>query len=91
MATPEEHGFGPVFLTAGESGADSRVHAINPLGSIVDKKRIDRVLPALGHHSMENAVPFPKDAYPGKPVIAIGEDDGNGYGCIICVQCCWRS
>jgi hypothetical protein len=78
MATPEEHGFGPVFLTAGESGPDSRVHAINPLGSVLDKKRTDRVLPALGHHSMENAVPFPKDAYPGKTVIAIGEDDGNG-------------
>ncbi len=78
MATPEEHGFGPVFLTAGESGADSRVHAINPLGSVLDKKRTDRVLPALGHHSMENAVPFPKDAFPGKTVISIGEDDGNG-------------
>ena len=25
MATPQEHGFGPLFLTAGESGADSRV------------------------------------------------------------------
>lgn len=78
MATPEEHGFGPVFLTAGESGADSRVHAINPFGSILDKKRTDRVLPALGRQSMENAVPFPKDAFPGKTVIAIGEDDGNG-------------
>lgn len=78
MATPEEHGFGPIFLTAGESGADSRVHAINPLGSIADKKRTDRVLPALGRQSMENAVPLPKDAYPGKTVIVIGEDDGNG-------------
>lgn len=78
LATPEEHGFGPVFLTAGESGPDSRVHAINPLGSVNDKKRTDRVLPALGHQSMENAVPFPKDAFPGKTVIAVGEDDGNG-------------
>lgn len=78
MATPEDHGFGPVFLTAGESGPDSRVHAINPLGSTLDKKRTDRVLPALGRQSMENAVPFPKDAFPGKTVIAIGEDDGNG-------------
>ena len=78
MATPAEHGFGPVFLTAGESGPDSRVHAIDPLGSVADKKRTDRVLPALGRQSMENAVPFPKDAFPGKTVIAIGEDDGNG-------------
>ncbi len=78
MATPAEHGFGPVFLTAGESGADSRVHAINPLGSVEDKKRTDRVLPALGRQSMENAVPFPKGAFPGKTVIAVGEDDTNG-------------
>ena len=78
MATPEEHGFGPVFLTAGESGPDSRVHAINPYSPTFDKKRTDRVLPALGRQSMENAVPFPKDAFPGRTVIAIGEDDSNG-------------
>ncbi|MEJ7736275.1 MAG: hypothetical protein WKF97_02510 [Chitinophagaceae bacterium] len=78
MATREEHGFGPVFLTAGESGPDSRVHAIDPFGSVADKKRTDRVLPAFGRQSMENAVPLPKTAYPGKTVVLIGEDDGNG-------------
>jgi hypothetical protein len=78
MATPEEHGFGPVYLTAGESGPDSRVHAISPFSPAFDKKRTDRVLPALGRQSMENAVPLPKDAFSGKTVIVIGEDDGNG-------------
>ena len=78
MATPQEHGFGPVFLTAGESGPDSRVHAINPFGSVEDRSRTDRVIPALGRASMENAVPLPKDAYRGKTVIIIGEDDSNG-------------
>ena len=78
LATFEEHGFGPIFLTAGESGADSRVHAIDPFGPASDKKRTDRVVPALGRASMENAVPLPKDAYPGKTVIVIGEDAGNG-------------
>ncbi|AQG79638.1 alkaline phosphatase PhoX [Spirosoma montaniterrae] len=77
LATPAEHGFGPVFLTAGESGAESLVHAISPTGP-ADKKNKDRVLPALGRASMENAVPLPKDAFPGKTVIIIGEDDGNG-------------
>ncbi|GAB3992358.1 hypothetical protein GCM10028807_25270 [Spirosoma daeguense] len=77
LATPEEHGFGPVFLTAGESGAESMVHAINPTGA-AEKKNKDRVLPALGKASMENAVPLPKDAFPGKSVIIIGEDDSNG-------------
>ncbi|UYZ63897.1 PhoX family protein [Hymenobacter weizhouensis] len=77
MATPEEHGFGPTFLTAGESGAESMVHAIDPLGA-ADKKNKSRVLPALGRASMENAVPLPKDAFPGKTVVVIGEDDGDG-------------
>lgn len=77
MATPAEHGFGPVFLTAGESGAESMVHAINPLGT-ADKKNRDRVLPALGRASMENAVPLPKTAYSGKTVVILGEDNGDG-------------
>ncbi|RIV25204.1 hypothetical protein DYU11_07790 [Fibrisoma montanum] len=77
LATPEEHGFGPVFLTAGESGAESLVHAISPTGA-ADKKNKDRVLPALGKASMENAVPLPKDAFAGKTVIIIGEDDASG-------------
>ena len=77
MATPEEHGFGPVFLTAGESGAESMVHAINPLGA-ADKKNKDRTLAALGKASMENAVPLPKTAFAGKTVVIIGEDDGAG-------------
>lgn len=77
MATQAEHGFGPLFLTAGESGAESMVHAISPLGT-ADKKNKDRVLPALGKASMENAVPLPKTAYAGKTVVIIGEDNGDG-------------
>lgn len=77
LATPDVHGFGPVFLTAGESGAESMVHAISPVGA-ADVKNKDRVLPALGKASMENAVPLPKDAFAGKTVIIIGEDDSNG-------------
>lgn len=74
LASPEIHGFGPMFLTAGESGEESMVHAIDPLGPTSDKSRTDRVLPALGKASMENAVPLPKDAYNGKTIILIGED-----------------
>lgn len=74
LAMPETHGFGPMFLTAGESGQESMVHGIDPLGLVSDKSRTDRVLPALGKASMENAVPLPKGAYPGKTVIIIGED-----------------
>lgn len=59
LAMPEIHGFGPIFLTAGESGEENMVHTIDLLGSINDKNRTDRVLPALGKASMENVVPLP--------------------------------
>lgn len=77
MATPAEHGFGPTFLTAGESGQESMVHAINPFLP-ADPSNRNRVKPALGKASMENAVPLPQAAFPGKTVIIIGEDDSNG-------------
>ena len=78
LATPEEHGFAKAtFLTAGESGAESMIHAIDPLGA-ADKKNSQRTLSALGRWSAENAVPLPKGSYPGKSVILIGEDETDG-------------
>ncbi|RRB17566.1 hypothetical protein [Larkinella knui] len=77
LATPAEHGFGPIFLTAGESDAEGRVHAIDPVGA-ADKKNSSRTLPALGKASFENALPLPKGAYPNKTVILMSEDEGNG-------------
>ncbi len=78
MATPEEHGFAkPLFLTAGESGSESMIHAIDPLAT-ADKKNNQRTLAALGRWSAENAVPLPKNSYPGKTVIMIGEDESDG-------------
>ncbi|KDN53826.1 alkaline phosphatase PhoX [Flavobacterium seoulense] len=78
LATPAIHGFGPIFLTAGESGEESMVHGIDPMGLSSEKSRKDRVLPALGKASMENAVPLTKEAYSGKTVILIGEDQSYG-------------
>lgn len=78
LATPEEHGFpSAVFLTTGESNVNAMTHAINPIG-VAQPKDKTRVLPALGKFSGENAVPLHKDAYPGKTVIVLGEDAGNG-------------
>lgn len=78
LATPEEHGFSkPVFLTAGESGVESMIHAIDPLAT-ADKKNNQRTLSALGRWSAENAVPLPKATYTGKSVILIGEDESDG-------------
>ena len=77
MATPEENGFGPVFLTTGESNVNAMTHAIDPIAS-ANPSNQSRVKPALGKFSGENSVPLNKNAYPGKTVIILGEDAGNG-------------
>lgn len=78
LATPEEHGFAKAtFLTAGESGSESMIHAIDPFAP-ADKKNSQRTLSALGKWSAENAVPLPKGAYTGKTVVLIGEDETDG-------------
>jgi hypothetical protein len=77
MATPSEHGFGPMFLTTGESNVNAMTHAINPIAA-ADPSNNTRTKPALGKYSGENAVPLHKDAYPGKTVIICGEDASNG-------------
>ena len=73
LATPEKHGFS-AFLTAGESGQESMVHAINPMSPASAASDKSRVKPALGKASMENAVPLPKDVSNGKTYVVIGED-----------------
>jgi hypothetical protein len=77
MATPEEHGFGPTFLTTGESNVNAMTHAIDPI-AVADPSNNSRTKPALGKYSGENAVPLNKNAYPGKTVIICGEDASNG-------------
>lgn len=77
MATPEIHGFGPMFLTTGESNVNAMTHAIDPIAT-ANPSNQSRVKPALGKFSGENAVPLTKLAYPGKTVIILGEDAGNG-------------
>lgn len=79
LATPEEHGFGPLFLTCGESGEDSRTHGLDPLAAASSAAQ-SRELAALGRWSAENAVPLPKTAYTGKTVIIIGDDDSGASG-----------
>lgn len=79
MATPAEHGFGPLYLTCGESGSESRTHAVNPYGD-ASQSSISREVEALGRWSAENAVPLNKNAYPGKTAILIGDDDSGTNG-----------
>ena len=76
LVTPEEHGFGPLFITAGESSVESQVYALDPRGGA----NTARALTAFGHWSAENAVPLPKQAYTGKTVVVIGDDDSGAFG-----------
>ena len=85
MAKPEEHGFGPYFLTCGESGEESMTHAISPYANPVTDTLITEansftLAKGLGRWSAENAVPLHKDAYPSKTVIIIGDDDSGPAG-----------
>jgi len=79
MATPAEHGFGPTYLTCGESGEESRTHAVNPYGD-VGNAGVTKELPGFGRLSAENALPLRKSAYTGKTVVVIGDDDSGTYG-----------
>jgi hypothetical protein len=79
MATVAEHGFGPLYLTCGESGEESRTHAVNPFGD-VGAASVSKELPGLGRLSAENALPLRKTAFAGKTVVVIGDDDSGTYG-----------
>jgi len=82
MATPEEHGFGPYFITCGETSAESMTHYLNPYGAPVLDSMSSAVttLAGFGKWNAENAVPLPKTAYPGKTVVIIGDDDSGPNG-----------
>jgi hypothetical protein len=77
MATPAEHGFGPLFLTTGESNVNAMTHAIDPIAT-ANPSNNTRTKPALGKFSGENSVPLNKNAFPGKTVVILGEDASNG-------------
>lgn len=79
MATPEIHGFGPLYLTSGESGEESRTHGLDPYGD-VESNSVSKELPGLGRLSAENALPLKASAFPGKTVVILGDDDSGTNG-----------
>jgi secreted PhoX family phosphatase len=78
MVTPQEHGFGPLYLSAGESNVEAMTHAINPFAPA--SPNVAKGLSGLGRWSAENAVPLSKHAYPGKTVVLVGEDASDATG-----------
>ena len=79
LTSSEEHGFGPTYLTCGESGEESRTHAINPLATPANPS-ISKEVAGLGRWNAENALPLNRKAFPGKTVILIGDDDDKAEG-----------
>ncbi|MEY4855219.1 MAG: hypothetical protein RLZZ97_49 [Gemmatimonadota bacterium] len=76
LATPETHGFGPLFLTNGESNEESEILAVDPSGPA----NTPRYLAALGRWNSEQSLPLTKVAYPNRTVIMIGDDDSGAEG-----------
>jgi hypothetical protein len=76
LATPAVQGFGPLFLTAGESSVESMIRAVNPLGA----RNSSQPVTALGRWSAEQALPLPATAFPGRTVVVIGDDDSGASG-----------
>jgi hypothetical protein len=79
MANPMEHGFGPLFLTCGESNADAQTHGLDPYAD-VSGAGAKKALPAFGRFSGENAMPLNKNAYSGKTVVIITNDESGTDG-----------
>lgn len=77
LITPEEHGFGPFYLSGGEwGGASKGVFVTDPQKDAATAGSAS-MLTALGQWSTENAVAIGKDAYADKTVIFIGDDHSN--------------
>ena len=80
LATPEIHGFGPMFFTVGESGIESMIHGITPTQAAVTGPDDATLIPAFGRWNSENALPLPKEAYDNRTVVVIGDDDSGTNG-----------
>ncbi|WP_303319207.1 alkaline phosphatase PhoX [Flavivirga abyssicola] len=77
LISPEEHGFGPLYLSGGEwGGASKGVFLTDPAKDAADAST-GKLLNAFGQWSTENAVVIGKDAYADKTVAFIGDDHSD--------------
>lgn len=78
LITPKEHGFGPLYMSGGEwAGASKGVFLTNPFRDASSADVPFFLGNSLGEWSTENAVAIGKDAYQGKTVVFIGDDDSD--------------
>ncbi|TGV04747.1 alkaline phosphatase PhoX [Flavivirga rizhaonensis] len=77
LISPEEHGFGPLYLSGGEwGGASKGVFLTDPAKDVADAST-GKLLNAFGQWSTENAIVIGKDAYADKTVAFIGDDHSD--------------
>ena len=80
LITPEEHGFGPYYLSGGEWGGNStNVFVINPYRDVAMASTA-KTLFNFGSWTVENAVVLGKKAYNNKTVAFIGDDSHGEAG-----------
>ncbi len=77
LITPQEHGFGPLYLSGGEWGGSSKGVFATEVTKPASTRTTPEILTAMGQWSTENAVVIGKDAYPDKTVAFIGDDHAD--------------
>ncbi len=77
LITPQEHGFGPLYLSGGEWGGSSKGVFVTDPFKHTSAAAVPEMLTAMGQWSTENAVAIGKDAYPDKTVVFIGDDHSD--------------
>ncbi|PRP65939.1 alkaline phosphatase PhoX [Nonlabens agnitus] len=77
LITPQEHGFGPLYLSGGEWGGSSKGVFATEVTKPSSTRTTPEILTAMGQWSTENAVVIGKDAYPNKTVAFIGDDHSD--------------
>ncbi len=77
LITPEEHGFGPMYLSGGEWGGSSKGVFVTDPFKPASAAGSHQMIPEMGQWSTENAVVIGRDAYAAKTVTFIGDDHSN--------------
>lgn len=77
LITPQEHGFGPLYLSGGEWGGSSKGVFATEVTKPSSARNTPEILTAMGQWSTENAVVIGKDAYKDKTVAFIGDDHSD--------------
>lgn len=77
LITPEEHGFGPYYLSGGEWGGSSKGVFITDPFKPASARTTPEMIGAMGQWSTENAVAIGKRAYDDKTVVFIGDDHSD--------------